>query len=121
MSEDLSCTFALNSVTLQQDCIRVSLLPPDRHSSHRTPEPSSVNPAAGQQLKVAQAAYDQPGDREIIIKSRAVAINLVDRQIQDHGMFIEKYPSDFGWDIAGGVAEVGRQVTRDAVGDGVIE
>lgn len=111
----------LNLVTLQQNCIGNSLLPPDRHSSHCTPELSSVNSAASQHLRVAEAAYEQPGDREIIIRSHTVAINLVDRKIQDHGMFIEKYPSVFGCDTAGAVAEIGRQVTRDAVGDRVIE
>lgn len=34
-------------------------------------------------------------------------------------MFIEKYPIDFDCDIAGAVAEVERQATRDTVGDRV--
>lgn len=67
------------------------------------------------------AAGQQPGDREILIESRAVAISLVDRKNQDYRMFIEKYPSDFDCDIAGAVAEVERQVTRDAVGDRIVE
>jgi len=78
-------------------------------------------PPAGKYLRVAEATYEQPGDREIIIKSRAVATKLVDRKIQDHGIVIQKYPSVFGCDIAGAVAEVGKQVKRDTIDDRVIE
>lgn len=78
MSEDSSCTVALNSVTLQQICIGISLLPPNGQGSQ--PTPSSVNSAADQHLRVGEVAYEQPGDREMIIGSRAVAINLLDKK-----------------------------------------
>jgi len=44
----------------------------------------------------------------------------VDRKLQDHGMFMEKYSSIFGCDIASVDAEVGTEVRRYAVGDRAI-
>ena len=77
-------------------------------------------PAAGQPLKLDSAEYVSPGSYDIVIKSHAVAINPVDWKMQDHGMFIEEYPSVFGCDVAGVVEEVGNEVKTFQKGDRVI-
>lgn len=76
--------------------------------------------AAGQPLKVGDAQYEPPGPQDIMIRNQAVAINPVDWKMQDHGMFIESYPTVFGCDVAGTVEEVGSEVKSFAPGDRVI-
>lgn len=71
-------------------------------------------------LEVKQTPYESPGPKDVIIKSRALAINPVDWQMQDTGVFIEQYPTIFGVDVAGTVHEVGSEVTTFTVGDRVI-
>lgn len=77
-------------------------------------------PGPGQNLQVGEASYERPGPHDIIIKNRAVAINPVDWKMQDHGLFIDKYPTFFGCDVAGTIEEVGSEVIGFAIGDRVI-
>ena len=77
-------------------------------------------PSAGQSLEVTEAPYERPGLQEIVIKTQAVAINPVDWKMQDHGIFIDNYPSRFGCDVAGIVEEVGEEVKAFQIGDRVI-
>ena len=77
-------------------------------------------PAPGKPLVVNDAAYVNPGPNEIVIKNAVVAINPVDWKQQDHGIFIEKYPSVFGVDVAGVVEEVGSDVSPFVPGDRVM-
>jgi NADPH:quinone reductase-like Zn-dependent oxidoreductase len=76
--------------------------------------------AAGSSLRVDSAPMPTPGPGEIVIKNAAVAINPLDCHMQDHGVFIQQWPSVFGCDVAGTVHEVGEEVTRFKVGDRVI-
>jgi NADPH:quinone reductase-like Zn-dependent oxidoreductase len=73
-------------------------------------------------LEVKEAPYTSPGENEIVIKNRAVAINPVDWAIQARGnaVFPLSYPAILGLDVAGEVAEVGNGVTRFKVGDRVL-
>ncbi|KAK5073410.1 hypothetical protein LTR70_010286 [Exophiala xenobiotica] len=75
-----------------------------------------------QALRVTAAAYTPPQSNEIVIRTRAVAINPIDWMMQDNGKMIYphiKYPFAMGNDAAGEVVEVGHGVTRFKVGDRV--
>ena len=71
-------------------------------------------------LKVSEAAYNPPGADELVIRSRAVAINPVDWKQQDLDIFIDAYPFIFGCDVAGTVEEIGASVAGFKRGDRVI-
>ena len=77
-------------------------------------------PAKFERLEVRAAPYTQPGDREILVRNRAVAINPVDWLKQRTGdMMLNwiQYPAVLGTDVAGDVVEVGAKVTRFRLGD----
>lgn len=75
--------------------------------------------AQSQALVVKNAPYHPPGPHEVVIKNHAVAINPVDWQMRDMGVFIESYPTVVGCDVAGVVHAVGRKVTAFQAGDRV--
>ncbi|KAF2149684.1 GroES-like protein [Myriangium duriaei CBS 260.36] len=77
-------------------------------------------PSQGHHLEVRDAPYVKPGPDDVIIENHAVAINPVDWKQQDHGIFIDSYPSIFGCDVSGIVVEVGSHVTTFKNGDRVI-
>jgi NADPH:quinone reductase-like Zn-dependent oxidoreductase len=69
------------------------------------------------------APYTAPGAGEIVIRTRAVAVNPMDRLQQTMGDIFTPwitYPFVVGSDVAGDVVEVGSGVTRLAVGDRVV-
>lgn len=73
-------------------------------------------------LQIQPAPYPSPADDEVVIKTRAVAINPVDHAIQEHGPDVFTFvtlPAVLGYDVAGEVEAVGRGVTRFRVGDRV--
>jgi len=75
------------------------------------------------QLEAGPAPYTPPGDDQIVIRNRAVAINPLDWIIQVAGNLAYRwlsYPTVLGSDTAGEVAEVGKAVTRFRVGDRVL-
>lgn len=79
--------------------------------------------ARNAQLEVAPAPYTSPGDDQIVVRNRAVAINPLDWIIQVAGNLMYRwldYPTVLGSDVAGEVVEVGRAVTRFQVGDRVL-
>lgn len=79
--------------------------------------------AAYAPLTVESAPYPTPGDDQIVVRNHAVAVNPVDWIIQVVGPLAYRwlsYPTVLGSDVAGDVVEVGRSVTRFAVGDRVI-
>ncbi len=83
-----------------------------------------VSPRA--KLKVGPAPYTPPGEGEIVIRTRAVAVNPVDWALASLP-FISKQvapwmrlPAVLGEDLAGEVAEVGEGVTRFKLGERVV-
>ncbi len=82
--------------------------------------------SARAKLKVDTAPYTPPGEGEIVIRNRAVAINPVDWAIATLPFIGPrvlpwlKTPAVLGEDLAGDVAEVGPGVTRFKVADRVV-
>ncbi len=79
--------------------------------------------APNKKLEVKDAPYTHPREGEIVVKNHAVAINPVDWLLQQLGSLLFswiKYPFILGSDLAGEVVEVGKGVTRFAVGDRVL-
>ncbi|KAF3399907.1 Zinc-binding alcohol dehydrogenase domain-containing protein cipB [Penicillium rolfsii] len=74
----------------------------------------------GENLSVTSGPIPQPGEGHIVIKNVAVAINPLDWKIQDHGLYLTKYPFILGQDVAGVVDAVGPGVTRFQKGQRVI-
>jgi NADPH:quinone reductase-like Zn-dependent oxidoreductase len=74
-------------------------------------------------LEVKEAPYPVPEPNEIVIQTRAVALNPVDYGVQSRGIALFPfltYPRIFGMDLAGIVKEVGTEVTRFKPGDRVL-
>lgn len=77
-------------------------------------------PAEKAPLEVATAPFPDLGADEVIVKSRAVAVNPVDWKIQASGGFGLSYPNILGEDVAGQIVEVGNNVKGLRKGDRVI-
>lgn len=71
-------------------------------------------------MVVGDAAYSKPASDEVVIKTKAVAINPADIAIQNLGILVEKYPAILGCDAAGVVEEVGSDITDFKPGDRVM-
>jgi len=80
-------------------------------------------PSKRARLSVGPATHTPPGEGQISVRNRAVAINPVDWMQQAIGDLIfpwVKYPFVLGSDLAGDVVAVGEGVTRFKVGDRVL-
>ena len=69
---------------------------------------------------VATAPYNKPLPDELVIKTKAVAINPADVAIQKSGIIVDSYPAILGCDAAGIVEEVGSGIKDFQPGDRVI-
>nr|WP_314545791.1 zinc-binding alcohol dehydrogenase family protein [uncultured Massilia sp.] len=72
---------------------------------------------------VAPAPYTAPRGHEVVVRTRAVALNPFDRHLQTIGSLAcpwLNYPMIVGHDVAGDVIEVGEAVTRFHPGDRVL-
>ena len=79
--------------------------------------------ARNQPFVVSGAPLTPPGAHEILVRSRALAINPFDRVVQTLGGMITPwvhYPAVLGSDVAGEVVAVGADVTRFKPGDRVL-
>ena len=71
-------------------------------------------------FQVKEAPSYTPGENEILVKNRAVAINPVDGSLQSKAWWPMNYPTILGQDVAGEVVQVGPNVTRFQPGDRVV-
>lgn len=75
-----------------------------------------------EQLKLADVSTPQPKDNEVLIAIQYAAVNPVDWKIRE-GMFKSKMPHEFplipGWDAAGIIAAVGKNIRNFKEGDKV--
>jgi NADPH:quinone reductase-like Zn-dependent oxidoreductase len=72
---------------------------------------------------VAPAPYTAPRGHEVVVRTRAIAINPFDRHLQTIGSLAcpwLNYPMVVGHDVAGDVVAVGAAVTRFQPGDRVL-
>lgn len=69
---------------------------------------------------VNDAPYNKPEADEIVIQTKAAAINPADVVLQKVGIIIDTYPAILGCDVAGVVEEVGTGIADFRVGDRVI-
>ncbi|PCH39325.1 GroES-like protein [Wolfiporia cocos MD-104 SS10] len=69
---------------------------------------------------VGTTPIPKPGPGQVLIKIQSAALNPVEWKIQAYGLFIEKFPSVLGSDIAGTIEAVGEGVTGFAKGDRVL-
>ena len=79
--------------------------------------------AKGQPLTVSAAPMPQPGVGEILVRSRAIAMNPFDGVVQTLGGIVTPwvtYPAILGSDVAGEVAAIGPSVSRFKPGDRVL-
>lgn len=87
-----------------------------RHQVQQRPYTMSSNSAAwltaakAKPLEIKPAPLWTPGENEILIRNRAVAINPIDGLLQTHAIFALNYPTILGQDIAGEVVTVGSNV-----------
>lgn len=59
------------------------------------------------EMTIGEAPYHAPGPNEVVIQTKAVAINPADVLLQSTGMLLTKYPAILGCDVAGVVEEIG--------------
>jgi NADPH:quinone reductase-like Zn-dependent oxidoreductase len=70
-------------------------------------------------LQLEEVPRPAPGPTEVLVRVRAAGVNPVDWKVRERGGFLGQPPFTVGWDVAGVVEEIGRGVTRFAVGDRV--
>jgi NADPH:quinone reductase-like Zn-dependent oxidoreductase len=70
-------------------------------------------------LELVEVERPAPGPTEVLVRVAAAGVNPVDWKVRARGGFLGAPPFTVGWDVAGVVEEVGRGVTRFAVGDRV--
>ncbi len=75
-----------------------------------------------ERLKAAEVPTPEPGSEDVLIALACTSVNPVDWKIRE-GMLADMFPHAFplipGWDAAGTVSAVGRNVTRFKPGDKV--
>lgn len=68
---------------------------------------------------IGDVLVPKPGKGEVLLKIIATSLNPVDWFIKRHGLFIDKYPTILGTDVAGVVEEIGEGVSEWKQGDKV--
>lgn len=76
--------------------------------------------AKGERLTIGPTEPYEPAEGEVVIKNAVAAFNPVDFKMQDFGLFIERYPTILGCDVAGVVDKIGKGVTDVKVGQRVL-
>ena len=70
-------------------------------------------------LELVEMPRPDPAPTEVLVRVAAAGVNPVDWKTRVGGGFLGQPPFTVGWDVAGAVEELGRGVTRFAVGDRV--
>ncbi|KFA73395.1 hypothetical protein S40288_04225 [Stachybotrys chartarum IBT 40288] len=78
---------------------------------------AAVASAKGQPLELRARPTPKPGPGELLIAVKSVALNPADTFMRGQGLFIQTYPTVFGFDVAGLVLEVGDAVPTQATDD----
>ncbi|ATY65745.1 Alcohol dehydrogenase zinc-containing [Cordyceps militaris] len=68
---------------------------------------AAVSVAQGQPLQVQSRSTPKPGPGELLLAVKSVALNPADTLMRGTGLFIPRYPTILGFDVAGVVLEVG--------------
>ncbi|KAH7316803.1 zinc-binding oxidoreductase CipB [Stachybotrys elegans] len=71
-------------------------------------------------FEIKPAPMGVPGDDEILIRNHAIAMNPIDKKLQQLALYPLEYPAILGEDVAGEVVSVGPNVTRFRPGDRVV-
>ncbi|XWW96032.1 hypothetical protein V2A60_004002 [Cordyceps javanica] len=71
---------------------------------------AAVAVAQGQPLQVQSRSTPKPGAGELLLAVKSIALNPADTLMRNAGVFIQKYPTVIGFDVAGVVLEVGEGV-----------
>jgi NADPH:quinone reductase-like Zn-dependent oxidoreductase len=74
------------------------------------------------QLKIGELPNPQIGPKDVLIEVHAASVNPVDWKIREghlKGMLNFPMPLVLGWDVAGTVAALGKEVSRFKIGDAV--
>lgn len=71
-------------------------------------------------LVVQDAPYHKPEAMDVVIRTKAIALNPADVLLQKLGIMIDTYPAILGCDVAGIVEEVGSDITHVRKGDRVV-
>ncbi|KAK2018466.1 GroES-like protein [Colletotrichum eremochloae] len=74
---------------------------------------AAISLEKGTPFVVQRRQTPRPGEDELLIEVKAVALNPADHVIRDQGLFIPTYPTVIGFDISGLVLEVGKNVPRN--------
>lgn len=70
-------------------------------------------------LEMAEVPRPEPGPTEVLVRILAAGVNPVDWKTRASGGRLGAPPFTLGWDVAGGVEEIGGGVTRFQPGDRV--
>ena len=70
-------------------------------------------------LELVDVPRPEPAPTEVLVRVTAAGVNPVDWKVRSAGGLLGSPPFTVGWDVAGVVEELGRGVTRFAVGDRV--
>ncbi|KAJ5693047.1 hypothetical protein N7462_002470 [Penicillium macrosclerotiorum] len=79
---------------------------------------AAVSLAKGEPFELQSRQTPKPGPGELLIEVKSVALNPADCHMRKQGLFIARYPTVIGFDIAGIVLEIGEEVPTGATDEG---
>ena len=79
-----------------------------------------ITEAKARPFEIRPSPLGVPGDNQILVQNRAIAINPIDGKFQSLALYPINYPAILGQDVAGEVVAIGANVTRFKKGDRVI-
>lgn len=76
---------------------------------------AAVALSKGQPFEVQARTTPKPGPGELLIAVKSIALNPADGIIRSTGLFIPSYPTVIGFDLAGLVIDIGKNVSSEAI------